>query len=124
MKAELKRLKSDMDGKDKLLIEKDELLMEKDIVITTMKDEVESLEKENDKKSEEIEILIASNNSLDEEKSSLKLKLLEESKKVDKVNNTLKKIFKEKETLQKEVQNSKNITGRKQQSRSLSMKLP
>ena len=75
-----------------------------------MKDEVESLEKENDKKSEEMEILIASNNSLDEEKLCLKLKLVEESKKVDKVNRTSKKIFKEKETFQKEVHNSRNVT--------------
>ena len=71
IKPELKHLKSVMEGKDKLIVEKDDILMDKDIEITTMKDEVESLEKENRKKSVEMEILIASNNSLDEEKTCL-----------------------------------------------------
>ena len=101
MKAELEKAKNDIK-------EKDELLMSKDIEITTMKDEVESKEKELCTKSEEMEILIASNNSLEEEKLSLKVKLLDESKKVEKVNNAMKKIFKEKEALLKDNQNIKN----------------
>ena len=80
IKVELEKAKNDIK-------EKDELLMSKDIEITTLKDEVESKEKEMCTKSEEMEILIASNNSLEEEKLSLKVKLLEESKKVEKVNN-------------------------------------
>ena len=70
MKAELEKAKNDIK-------EKDELLMSKDIEITTMKDEVESKEKKLCTKSEEMEILIASNNSLEEEKLSLKVKLLD-----------------------------------------------
>ena len=101
MKSELEKAKNEIK-------EKDELLLSKDIVITTMKDEAESKEKEMCTKSEEI--LIASVNSLEEEKLSLKVKLLDESKKVEKANIAMKKIFKEKEALLKEKQNTMNKT--------------
>jgi hypothetical protein len=103
--AEIERLKILLKKKDEALLEKDEMILDKDIEITTLKDEVESSGKKNDKQSEEIEILIASVNSLEEEKSILKVNVVNESRKVEKLNHTLKKVFKEKECLQKETKN-------------------
>ena len=108
MKTEIETLKNLVKQKDKMISEKEENLVDKEITITTLKDEIEAAEKESEKKNEENEILIASVNSLEEEKSCLKVKVKEESTKVEKVNHTLKKIFKEKECLQKEGQNLKN----------------
>ena len=102
MKAELDNLKAEIKKKDETLMEKEERILEKDIEITTLKDEIESINKTVETKSEEMDVLIASVNSLEEEKSVMKVKLMKESKTVEKQNITMKKIFKEKECLQKE----------------------
>ena len=66
-KNEIESLKELLKKKDEALLKKDEMMLDKDIEITTLKDEVESVGKKNEKQSEEIEILIASVNSLEEE---------------------------------------------------------
>ena len=100
-KDEVKELKTLLKEKEKVILEKEERILEKDIEITTLKDEIEVSGKNNEKKAEEIEILIASVNSLEEETSIIKCNFLNECKKVEKLNNTLKKVYKEKEVLQK-----------------------
>ena len=115
IKNKMEKFKDMLEQKEKLLQEKEEVIMEKNIEITTFKDEIESSERENAKKSEEIEILIASKNSLEEEVSSLKVKTMEESSKVEKVNNTLKNIFKEKDLLEKENQSLRGNSDPKKQ---------
>ena len=115
LKEELSKIKEACRQKDKIIQEKDDLVMEKQIEITTFKDEVETLEREVAKKDEEIELMIASKNSLDEEISQWKVKTMEESKKVEKVNFTLKKIFKEKDLLEKENLNLKKMNDPKKQ---------
>ena len=107
LKDELIKMKEVLRLKDEIIQEKDDLIMEKQIEITTFKDEVETFEREIAKKDEEIELMIASKNSLEEEISQWKVKTKDESKKVDKVNFTLKKIFKEKDLLEKENLNLK-----------------
>jgi len=102
MKAELDNLKAEIKKKDETLMEKEERILEKDIEITTLKDEIESINKTAETKSEEMDVMIASVNSLEEEKSIMKVKLMKESKTVEKQNIMMKKIFKEKECLQKE----------------------
>ena len=57
-KDELEKLKTLLKEKDKIIVEKEETILEKDIELTTLKDEVESLAKNNESKAEEMEILI------------------------------------------------------------------
>ena len=59
--------------------------------------------------------MIASKNSLEEEIYQWKVKTMDKSKKVDKVNFTLKKIFKEKDLLEKENLNLKMTNDPKKQ---------